>query len=164
MNMPLFTPQIQNQLPGAIFPFVFYPIKPPKSVSMDSGQSIHSLEAYSPKGRSKIIILLHFILSYYILFLFILFYLFVSNQSGIDKVKFITFYLFLFIFWFKSPNHSLMSASSPEQPDIQTFFASSMFPPHTISFHLLLSKKLQNMLHFCSAGILKCWFRRWTCG
>ncbi|KAL1269364.1 hypothetical protein QQF64_031653, partial [Cirrhinus molitorella] len=28
--------QIQNQLPGAIFPFVFYPIKPPKSVSMDS--------------------------------------------------------------------------------------------------------------------------------
>uniref|UniRef100_A0A8C1MPF9 Vacuolar protein sorting 13 homolog A n=1 Tax=Cyprinus carpio TaxID=7962 RepID=A0A8C1MPF9_CYPCA len=36
--------QIQNQLPGAIFPFVFYPIKPPKSVSMDSGQSIHSLE------------------------------------------------------------------------------------------------------------------------
>ncbi|XP_051510128.1 intermembrane lipid transfer protein VPS13A-like isoform X3 [Myxocyprinus asiaticus] len=28
--------QIQNQLPGAIFPFVFYPIKPPQSVSMDS--------------------------------------------------------------------------------------------------------------------------------
>uniref|UniRef100_A0A9J7YYX8 Vacuolar protein sorting 13 homolog A n=1 Tax=Cyprinus carpio carpio TaxID=630221 RepID=A0A9J7YYX8_CYPCA len=28
--------QIQNQLPGAIFPFVFYPVKPPKSVSMDS--------------------------------------------------------------------------------------------------------------------------------
>ncbi|MBN3297858.1 VP13A protein, partial [Amia calva] len=28
--------QIQNQLPGAIFPFVFYPIKPPKSVTMDS--------------------------------------------------------------------------------------------------------------------------------
>uniref|UniRef100_A0AAR2KLL4 Vacuolar protein sorting 13 homolog A n=1 Tax=Pygocentrus nattereri TaxID=42514 RepID=A0AAR2KLL4_PYGNA len=28
--------QIQNQLPGAIFPFVFYPIKPPKSVRMDS--------------------------------------------------------------------------------------------------------------------------------
>ncbi|MGH0166265.1 UNVERIFIED_CONTAM: hypothetical protein FKN15_072969 [Acipenser sinensis] len=28
--------QIQNQLPGAIFPFVFYPIKPPKSVAMDS--------------------------------------------------------------------------------------------------------------------------------
>uniref|UniRef100_A0A452S1L9 Vacuolar protein sorting 13 homolog A n=1 Tax=Ursus americanus TaxID=9643 RepID=A0A452S1L9_URSAM len=28
--------QIQNQIHGAIFPFVFYPIKPPKSVSMDS--------------------------------------------------------------------------------------------------------------------------------
>uniref|UniRef100_H3AXY1 Vacuolar protein sorting 13 homolog A n=1 Tax=Latimeria chalumnae TaxID=7897 RepID=H3AXY1_LATCH len=28
--------QIQNQLPGAIFPFVFYPIKPPKSVALDS--------------------------------------------------------------------------------------------------------------------------------
>ncbi|XP_060787336.1 vacuolar protein sorting-associated protein 13A isoform X2 [Neoarius graeffei] len=28
--------QIQNQLPGAIFPFVFYPVKPPKSVRMDS--------------------------------------------------------------------------------------------------------------------------------
>uniref|UniRef100_A0A671TA20 Vacuolar protein sorting 13 homolog A n=1 Tax=Sinocyclocheilus anshuiensis TaxID=1608454 RepID=A0A671TA20_9TELE len=37
MNMKFpFTLQIQNQLPGAIFPFVFYPIKPPKSVSMDS--------------------------------------------------------------------------------------------------------------------------------
>ncbi|KAG9486789.1 hypothetical protein GDO78_006926 [Eleutherodactylus coqui] len=28
--------QIQNQIPGAIFPFVFYPVKPPKSVTMDS--------------------------------------------------------------------------------------------------------------------------------
>ncbi|XP_010951087.1 intermembrane lipid transfer protein VPS13A isoform X1 [Camelus bactrianus] len=28
--------QIQNQIPGAVFPFVFYPIKPPKSVTMDS--------------------------------------------------------------------------------------------------------------------------------
>ncbi|XP_053725885.1 vacuolar protein sorting-associated protein 13A isoform X1 [Synchiropus splendidus] len=28
--------QIQNQLPGAIFPYVFYPVKPPKSVAMDS--------------------------------------------------------------------------------------------------------------------------------
>ncbi|XP_061134171.1 vacuolar protein sorting-associated protein 13A isoform X1 [Syngnathus typhle] len=28
--------QIQNQLPGAIFPFVFYPVKLPKSVTMDS--------------------------------------------------------------------------------------------------------------------------------
>ncbi|XP_069482006.1 intermembrane lipid transfer protein VPS13A isoform X2 [Ambystoma mexicanum] len=28
--------QIQNQIPGAIFPFVFYPTKPPKSVTMDS--------------------------------------------------------------------------------------------------------------------------------
>uniref|UniRef100_A0A8C3CU79 Vacuolar protein sorting 13 homolog A n=1 Tax=Cairina moschata TaxID=8855 RepID=A0A8C3CU79_CAIMO len=29
--------QIQNQIPGAIFPFVFYPIKPPKSITLDSG-------------------------------------------------------------------------------------------------------------------------------
>ncbi|XP_068165987.1 intermembrane lipid transfer protein VPS13A [Antennarius striatus] len=28
--------QIQNQLPGAIFPFVFYPVKLPKSITMDS--------------------------------------------------------------------------------------------------------------------------------
>ncbi|XP_075416632.1 intermembrane lipid transfer protein VPS13A isoform X1 [Tenrec ecaudatus] len=28
--------QIQNQIQGAVFPFVFYPIKPPKSVTMDS--------------------------------------------------------------------------------------------------------------------------------
>ncbi|XP_027526552.1 vacuolar protein sorting-associated protein 13A isoform X3 [Neopelma chrysocephalum] len=28
--------QIQNQIPGAIFPFVFYPIKPPKSITLDS--------------------------------------------------------------------------------------------------------------------------------
>ncbi|TRY91754.1 hypothetical protein DNTS_026184, partial [Danionella cerebrum] len=28
--------QIQNQLSGAIFPFVFYPVKPPRSVRMDS--------------------------------------------------------------------------------------------------------------------------------
>ncbi|XP_058021972.1 intermembrane lipid transfer protein VPS13A [Ahaetulla prasina] len=28
--------QIQNQIPGAIFPFVFYPIKPPKSISLNS--------------------------------------------------------------------------------------------------------------------------------
>uniref|UniRef100_A0A668ANF6 Vacuolar protein sorting 13 homolog A n=1 Tax=Myripristis murdjan TaxID=586833 RepID=A0A668ANF6_9TELE len=28
--------QIQNQLPGAIFPYVFYPVKLPKSVTMDS--------------------------------------------------------------------------------------------------------------------------------
>ncbi|XP_063050952.1 vacuolar protein sorting-associated protein 13A [Engraulis encrasicolus] len=28
--------QIQNQLPGAIFPVVYYPVKPPKSVRMDS--------------------------------------------------------------------------------------------------------------------------------
>ncbi|KAM9329208.1 intermembrane lipid transfer protein VPS13A [Gastrophryne carolinensis] len=27
--------QIQNQTPGAIFPFVFYPVKPPKSVTLD---------------------------------------------------------------------------------------------------------------------------------
>ncbi|XP_053148105.1 intermembrane lipid transfer protein VPS13A isoform X2 [Hemicordylus capensis] len=28
--------QIQNQIAGAIFPFVFYPIKPPKSITLDS--------------------------------------------------------------------------------------------------------------------------------
>uniref|UniRef100_A0A8C8SXH0 Vacuolar protein sorting 13 homolog A n=1 Tax=Pelusios castaneus TaxID=367368 RepID=A0A8C8SXH0_9SAUR len=28
--------QIQNQIPGAVFPFVFYPIKPPKSITLDS--------------------------------------------------------------------------------------------------------------------------------
>ncbi|XP_054438980.1 intermembrane lipid transfer protein VPS13A isoform X2 [Pteronotus mesoamericanus] len=28
--------QIQNQIHGAVFPFVFYPVKPPKSVTMDS--------------------------------------------------------------------------------------------------------------------------------
>ncbi|NWV17170.1 VP13A protein, partial [Origma solitaria] len=28
--------QIQNQIPGAIFPFVFYPIKPPNSITLDS--------------------------------------------------------------------------------------------------------------------------------
>ncbi|XP_004383340.1 intermembrane lipid transfer protein VPS13A isoform X1 [Trichechus manatus latirostris] len=28
--------QIQNQIHGAVFPFVFYPIRPPKSVTMDS--------------------------------------------------------------------------------------------------------------------------------
>uniref|UniRef100_A0A2K6GA73 Vacuolar protein sorting 13 homolog A n=1 Tax=Propithecus coquereli TaxID=379532 RepID=A0A2K6GA73_PROCO len=28
--------QIQNQIHGAVFPFVFYPIKPPKSITMDS--------------------------------------------------------------------------------------------------------------------------------
>lgn len=33
--------QIQNQLPGAIFPFVFYPVKLPKSITMDSGLLIH---------------------------------------------------------------------------------------------------------------------------
>uniref|UniRef100_A0A671VJ10 Vacuolar protein sorting 13 homolog A n=1 Tax=Sparus aurata TaxID=8175 RepID=A0A671VJ10_SPAAU len=29
--------QIQNQLPGAIFPYVFYPVKLPKSITMDAG-------------------------------------------------------------------------------------------------------------------------------
>ncbi|PNI62122.1 VPS13A isoform 6 [Pan troglodytes] len=28
--------QVQNQIHGAVFPFVFYPVKPPKSVTMDS--------------------------------------------------------------------------------------------------------------------------------
>uniref|UniRef100_A0A8C3R9W8 Vacuolar protein sorting 13 homolog A n=1 Tax=Cyanoderma ruficeps TaxID=181631 RepID=A0A8C3R9W8_9PASS len=32
--------QIQNQIPGAIFPFVFYPIKPPKSITLDSALSV----------------------------------------------------------------------------------------------------------------------------
>uniref|UniRef100_A0A663FFK8 Vacuolar protein sorting 13 homolog A n=1 Tax=Aquila chrysaetos chrysaetos TaxID=223781 RepID=A0A663FFK8_AQUCH len=36
---------IQNQIPGAIFPFVFYPIKPPKSITLDSGlKDVESLQ------------------------------------------------------------------------------------------------------------------------
>ncbi|KAG2465751.1 VP13A protein, partial [Polypterus senegalus] len=35
-RIQLYRIQIQNQLPGAIFPFVFFPVKPPKSVTMDS--------------------------------------------------------------------------------------------------------------------------------
>lgn len=35
-RVQLYRLQIQNQIHGAIFPFVFYPIKPPKSVTMDS--------------------------------------------------------------------------------------------------------------------------------
>ncbi|XP_018413755.1 PREDICTED: vacuolar protein sorting-associated protein 13A [Nanorana parkeri] len=37
IRLQLYRIQIQNQIPGAIFPFVFYPIKPPKSVTLDSG-------------------------------------------------------------------------------------------------------------------------------
>lgn len=36
-NVFPFLLQIQNQLPGAIFPYVFYPVKLPKSVTMDHG-------------------------------------------------------------------------------------------------------------------------------
>ncbi|XP_075684410.1 intermembrane lipid transfer protein VPS13A [Rhinoderma darwinii] len=36
IRLQVYRIQIQNQLPGAIFPFVFYPVKPPKSVAMDS--------------------------------------------------------------------------------------------------------------------------------
>ncbi|CAH2294187.1 vacuolar sorting-associated 13A isoform X1 [Pelobates cultripes] len=36
IRLQVYRIQIQNQIPGAIFPFVFYPIKPPKSVTMDS--------------------------------------------------------------------------------------------------------------------------------
>uniref|UniRef100_A0A803WFT4 Vacuolar protein sorting 13 homolog A n=1 Tax=Ficedula albicollis TaxID=59894 RepID=A0A803WFT4_FICAL len=37
---------IQNQIPGAIFPFVFYPIKPPKSITLDSEElmSVSSMD------------------------------------------------------------------------------------------------------------------------
>ncbi|XP_054980004.1 intermembrane lipid transfer protein VPS13A [Sorex araneus] len=35
-RIQIYRVQIQNQIHGAIFPFVFYPIKPPKSVTMDS--------------------------------------------------------------------------------------------------------------------------------
>lgn len=136
--MPLVTPQIQNQLPGAIFPFVFYPVKPPKSVSMDSGQSIHS------KTNAE---------SFMYLFILSPARFFVSNKSGIVMVKFIAFKK---NFLLKSRNRSLTSASSPEQPDTLTFCASSKFPPHTISFIQSLALKLQNMLHFCFTGILKC--------
>ncbi|KAM3940361.1 intermembrane lipid transfer protein VPS13A [Leptodactylus fuscus] len=36
IRLQVYRIQIQNQIPGAIFPFVFYPVKPPKSVTMDS--------------------------------------------------------------------------------------------------------------------------------
>ncbi|XP_075067122.1 intermembrane lipid transfer protein VPS13A isoform X2 [Mixophyes fleayi] len=36
IRLQVYRIQIQNQIPGAIFPFVFYPINPPKSVTMDS--------------------------------------------------------------------------------------------------------------------------------
>ncbi|XP_053558459.1 intermembrane lipid transfer protein VPS13A isoform X2 [Bombina bombina] len=36
IRLQVYRIQVQNQMPGAIFPFVFYPIKPPKSVTLDS--------------------------------------------------------------------------------------------------------------------------------
>ncbi|KAM5193006.1 intermembrane lipid transfer protein VPS13A [Mantella aurantiaca] len=36
IRLQLYRIQIQNQIPGAIFPFMFYPVKPPKSVMLDS--------------------------------------------------------------------------------------------------------------------------------
>ncbi|KAM4708321.1 intermembrane lipid transfer protein VPS13A [Discoglossus pictus] len=36
LRIQVYRIQIQNQIPGAIFPFVFYPVKPPKSIAMDS--------------------------------------------------------------------------------------------------------------------------------
>lgn len=36
LRIQIYRIQIQNQIHGAIFPFVFYPIKPPKSITMDS--------------------------------------------------------------------------------------------------------------------------------
>uniref|UniRef100_UPI003AADC262 intermembrane lipid transfer protein VPS13C-like n=1 Tax=Centroberyx gerrardi TaxID=166262 RepID=UPI003AADC262 len=30
--------QVDNQLPGAIFPIVFHPVPPPKSIALDSGR------------------------------------------------------------------------------------------------------------------------------
>lgn len=39
--------QIQNQLSGAIFPYVFYPVKLPKSITMDSGLLIHLIYMFN---------------------------------------------------------------------------------------------------------------------
>nr|XP_033782936.1 vacuolar protein sorting-associated protein 13A isoform X2 [Geotrypetes seraphini] len=36
LRVQIYRIQVQNQITGAIFPFVFYPIKPPKSITMDS--------------------------------------------------------------------------------------------------------------------------------
>ncbi|XP_016078375.1 PREDICTED: vacuolar protein sorting-associated protein 13A isoform X2 [Miniopterus natalensis] len=36
VRIQIYRIQIQNQIHGAVFPFVFYPVKPPKSVTMDS--------------------------------------------------------------------------------------------------------------------------------
>uniref|UniRef100_A0A669Q3C3 Vacuolar protein sorting 13 homolog A n=1 Tax=Phasianus colchicus TaxID=9054 RepID=A0A669Q3C3_PHACC len=45
---------IQNQIPGAIFPFVFYPIKPPKSVALDSESLQEELMSVSSMDTSQI--------------------------------------------------------------------------------------------------------------
>ncbi|XP_053322855.1 intermembrane lipid transfer protein VPS13A isoform X2 [Spea bombifrons] len=36
IRLQVYSIQVQNQIPGAIFPFVFYPVKPPKSVTLDT--------------------------------------------------------------------------------------------------------------------------------
>uniref|UniRef100_A0A8C3I6F1 Vacuolar protein sorting 13 homolog A n=1 Tax=Chrysemys picta bellii TaxID=8478 RepID=A0A8C3I6F1_CHRPI len=46
--------QIQNQIPGAIFPFVFYPIKPPKSITLDSESVQKELMSMSSTDTSQI--------------------------------------------------------------------------------------------------------------
>ena len=49
--------QLDNQLPGAVFPIVISPILPPKSVAVDSGRScsvsVHRLAIFrsTPKSR-----------------------------------------------------------------------------------------------------------------
>uniref|UniRef100_A0A8C2TC19 Vacuolar protein sorting 13 homolog A n=1 Tax=Coturnix japonica TaxID=93934 RepID=A0A8C2TC19_COTJA len=45
---------IQNQIPGAIFPFVFYPIKPPKSITLDSESLQEELMSVSSMDTSQI--------------------------------------------------------------------------------------------------------------
>lgn len=31
--------QVDNQIPGGIFPIIFHPVPPPKSIALDSGES-----------------------------------------------------------------------------------------------------------------------------
>ena len=40
--------QLDNQLPGAVFPIVFAPVPPPKSVAAETGQSSLILFTYAP--------------------------------------------------------------------------------------------------------------------
>lgn len=33
--------QVDNQLPGTMFPVLFHPVAPPKSIALDSGKKKH---------------------------------------------------------------------------------------------------------------------------